>query len=207
MQGPWRPPRVHISSRMMSTNQKAPGMTRVHTGPTCERRCFGGCHGAMLAAHDPLRNPPSNAPSLCTILFYSLPFLPSILRSVLSRCLLWPTGMFAPACRSFPRQFWSRNHARKWVHRGFSFPLNWIGISWLRFSFRTCSEQRRRYWLLESFLGCTFGQLQALLGVEDCRTQQSRVSEGCWCAWFTLFISIDSHVFWLLVGAVFVVSG
>ena len=103
MRGPWRPPRVQISGRMLLTNQKAPGMTRIHTGPTCEGRCFGGCHGAMLAAHDPLRNPPSIPPSLCTFLFYSLPFLPSILRSVLARYLLWPTGMFALACRSFPR--------------------------------------------------------------------------------------------------------
>ena len=103
MRGPWRPPRVQISGRMLLTNQKAPGMTRIHTGPTCEGRCFGGCHGAMLAAHDPLRNPPSIPPSPCTFLFYSLPFLPSILRSVLARYLLWPTGMFALACRSFPR--------------------------------------------------------------------------------------------------------
>ena len=32
-------------------------------------------------------------------------------------------------------------------------------------------------------------------------------SEGCRCACFLLFISIDSHVLWLLIGAVFVVSG
>jgi hypothetical protein len=36
MRGPWRPPRVQISGRMLLTNRNAPGMTLVHTGPTCE---------------------------------------------------------------------------------------------------------------------------------------------------------------------------
>ena len=200
---------------MLWTNRKAPGMTRVHTGATCEGKMLRRMPWCMLAAHDPLQNPPSIPPSLCTFLFYSLPFpffhptfrpcqMPLVAhRYVCARPAALSLVSFGPETTP-GSEFIGVSHFH-WTE---------LEFSWLRYSFRTFSQRRRLYWLIDSLWGCTFGQFQALLGVEDWRVQQSRVFGGMsmcvfptlhqhWLACVVVAYWCCFRRFWLCGGCVF----